>query len=134
MASEATSDGSPDSEPDDYTSHWTAPAMVRRVGLDPTGGEVGGQAVISVDGELDLTAIDQLQRFVQQLLDEGEDDVVLDLRDMTVLDSVGISTLIRLHQAVSAQGSVLRVQNPAEPVRRVLDLTGVSRYLHVEPA
>jgi anti-anti-sigma factor len=50
---------------------------------------------------------------------------VVDLADVTFLDSVGIVALVTAHKKAAAAGQTLTVVNPRGVVRRVLDLTGV---------
>jgi len=59
--------------------------------------------------------------------------VVADLSAVTFLDSTGISTLLRAHNALTAQGGWLALTGADQTVLRVLDLTGVDTVIPTNP-
>jgi anti-anti-sigma factor len=60
---------------------------------------------------------------------QGEAPVVLDLQQVTFLDSSGVRALIRLRQH---HGDRLRLGALSAPVRRVLEISGLLQPLGVE--
>jgi anti-sigma B factor antagonist len=82
----------------------------------------GSDGVIYLEGELDVLSADALEASVQQRLD-GQRDVILDLADLTFVDSTGIRAFIRLAKQTSPRPVVLR--NPQPHVARVLDIVRI---------
>lgn len=83
-------------------------------------------------GEVDIATADQLGRPIVELLEGGFERVVVDLRDVTFLDSTGIHTLVQCHRRardLSARMSII-LGGPA--TRRVLDITGIIDHLEIE--
>lgn len=89
-----------------------------------------GVATLRLTGEIDLTTVDQLCDAITNEIKRDEVAAVLvDLDQVTFLDSTGIAALIRGGQAADRQGKRIAVTNAHGPVRRVLDVTGTWNYL-----
>jgi anti-anti-sigma factor len=80
-------------------------------------------------GELDLASAPQLLAQVTPEADQDR-DIVLDLRDLTFVDSTGISSLISLSNRLSA-GS-LTLERPTRNVARVLRLVRAEGFPNVQ--
>lgn len=92
--------------------------------------EIGGRdaAWLKVSGELDLTTSPQFRR---RLLEASRSVrlVVLDLRELSFIDSSGIHAILdTARDAREHEGRLLIVRGPA-PVDRVLSLTGVGKQV-----
>lgn len=83
--------------------------------------------VLWLTGEFDIAAIDEFQATVDAVLD-AQREIVLDLSELTFLDSTGIRAFLIVAGKVGG-GVVLRKPTPF--VRRVLDLTGIEGRLGI---
>ncbi len=90
-----------------------------------------GRAVVFVQGEIDMSAGPAI-RDALSTAQQGSPDVIVDVSDVSFMDSTGINALLRAHRQVSPGGS-LRVVGATSAVRRVFDITGVSELLLLEP-
>jgi anti-anti-sigma factor len=61
--------------------------------MGTTAATVSGAAVLKVEGDLIVATAGQFRRAAQQLLDRGERDFVVDLSDVTAVDSSGLESL-----------------------------------------
>jgi anti-sigma B factor antagonist len=86
---------------------------------------LGSGAILHLIGELDLATAPQLDEVMAATKAEH---IVLDLTDLSFIDSSGISLLV---VALSDQRDVT-LRNPQPNVSRVLELTGLDHL--VEPA
>ena len=87
-----------------------------------------GEVAVEPVGEVDVSSVDALDREVRELVRAGFDQVVLDLRRVTFLDSSGLRLLLRLRNDAARGGHTLKlVPGPAE-VQRVFQLTA-TRHL-----
>lgn len=75
---------------------------------------------LSIRGEIDQSTVDALYDALDRIDIEAE-ELVLDLRDVTFLASAGITFLLR-----AARHLDVRVSTASMPVRRVLDMTGLT--------
>jgi anti-sigma B factor antagonist len=82
-------------------------------------------------GELDLATAPQLEDRVLSALRDGGARVVLDLRELTFMDSTGVRTIVAAHQAAKDEGAELRVVRPApeSAVSRVIEISGIDEAL-----
>ena len=63
--------------------------------------------------------------------DEGAREVVIDLGDVTFVDSTAVAALLEAGKRARRAGAALTVVCDDENVRRVLDLVGVRRVLRL---
>jgi anti-anti-sigma factor len=84
----------------------------------------GDTIVVAPAGEIDLATIDELQAAVDAAAAEAG-GVVLDLREVTFIDSAGLRLVLQSARAIEAF-SVVR--GPQE-VRRLFDLVGLDERL-----
>jgi anti-anti-sigma factor len=81
-------------------------------------------------GELDMAAAFQLESGVDPLLeDEAVDSVELDLSDVGFVDSAGLGALLALRERAQDRGVALGIARASDPVRRLLELTGLGDTL-----
>jgi len=84
--------------------------------------------VVHVDGDIDVATSDLLRADISQLVDSGP-NLILDLNEVSFMDTVGISALLATRSAVMEHGGSLAVRNPSSTVRRVLEMTGLYTML-----
>jgi anti-sigma B factor antagonist len=65
-------------------------------------------------------------------IDAAGIDVALDLAAVEFVDSSGLRVLIDAHQRLADAGGGLRLTALSEPVRRLLEISGVLGYLGVD--
>jgi anti-anti-sigma factor len=90
----------------------------------------GGQYVIEVRGELDMAAVqDHGLTTALNAYRSGEPvDVVLDLGEVTFIDSAGLSWLMSVRSTATLADRRLRVRRSSPAVDKVLEMAGLLRY------
>ena len=99
--------------------------------------EAPPEAMLTLAGELDIGAVTQLRSTVHQALLRQEKALLLDLTDVTFLDSAGLWELIFCHNLADGVGGTLTVtgRSPAvERLLRILDRDWVTEILWPELA
>lgn len=90
----------------------------------------GQWPVLKVGGEIDLSNIDDLRTAIDNAISRSPTGFIVDLSDISYIDSAGVAVIIGAYRRVSKAGGILAVVKPThEGVRRVLDLIG----LHMLP-
>ena len=84
----------------------------------------GRKVVVRLAGELDLQVADDVGAVVEELLDAGSPQVVIDLRNLSFLDSSGVHMLIEAGQAAERRRRALALIRGPRNVQRVLQITG----------
>ena len=82
---------------------------------------------MSVYGELDLTTAPLLEDALERAAQTDAQRIVVDLADLSFIDSSGIRCLLTASQASREDGNRLRLKNPQRAVQRVFELS------HAEP-
>ena len=85
--------------------------------------------VIAVAGEIDLATAPQL---ADCLREHQDTDVIVDLSQVSFLDSSGINALVQAYRRLRGQGRSLRAAHEQDHVRAVLKASGVDGYLHAD--
>jgi anti-anti-sigma factor len=80
---------------------------------------VGSDGVLHLAGELDLATQEAFAASARERVD-GQGEVVLDLSDLTFVDSTGIRAMIALARELAPRRLVLR--DPAPTVASVFDI------------
>jgi anti-anti-sigma factor len=92
--------------------------------------ERNGAVVVGVEGEIDLTNADVLQRTVEELRSSV---VILDLTSVRYLDSSGIRAIERGFHRLSSEGRTLLIVSPPDtPAGWTLRVAGFDRSLVVD--
>lgn len=85
----------------------------------------GNRLEIHLAGELDVTTSDHLERSAATVIAGGSKLVVLDLADLSFIDSSGVRALVRTRNLLLDGGIELRLRSVRPQVRRVLRVCGV---------
>ncbi len=91
----------------------------------------GGVRRLTPIGELDLATAPLLESAFEAVFrDDDAEMIVVDLTELSFMDSTGIHLLLRMRDAC-ADVDRLRVINGSRAVERVLDLAGVRAHLPI---
>ncbi|HZP17121.1 MAG TPA: STAS domain-containing protein [Terriglobales bacterium] len=92
----------------------------------------GPVKVIKLRGRLGLgEPVDRLRATVEDLLNSGNHRLVLDLEELTTLDSSGIGLFSRVLTSTKQQGGSLKLVNPSKFVVQTLKLVGLLNLFEV---
>lgn len=91
--------------------------------------EDDGILVVTLEGELDLGTVGELEAAFGGALDDAGARVLLDLAPLAFIDSTGLAAIIRAHRAVTGAGGRLVVTAGPGPVRRTFATTGLDSLL-----
>lgn len=94
-----------------------------------------GTVLVRIEGELDMCRAPRLDKVLNTALkDPAPAVVVLDLSELTFIDSTGVRVLISAHRQGRDRGCSLLLRAPNRSVMKVLRLTGLDRLLVIEGA
>jgi anti-anti-sigma factor len=90
-----------------------------------------GVVRVCVIGEVDLCTAPLLEEALVRELDAAS-DVLLDLSEVSFIDSSGLHAIVSAARTARANGGILAVDSPLPAqARRVIELTGLEELLHV---
>lgn len=93
--------------------------------------EVNSQAIMTLKGEIDVYTAAKLKAELNELVNEHGSDVVVDLKDVTYMDSTGLGTFISGLKHSEKAGSTLRLIRANNRLFRLFKVTGLDDIIDV---
>lgn len=95
--------------------------------IDP----LGEQMIITLGGDIDLGAVANARSVFHEVINDGWSSVLVDLTDVSFVDSAALGILIGLHRRCTEKGGACVLVNPQLEVSRILSLSGLDVLLNV---
>lgn len=88
--------------------------------------------VVRLSGEIIMDAVTERKAEVERLAMETPGQaVVVDLAEVTFMDSSGVGFLIGLRRLCLERGKTMAVANPSPPIKKLLDMLRLTDYFAV---
>lgn len=91
----------------------------------------GGTATIHVSGELDVSTVHELRAAIRAGMDQSVHHVIIDMTEVSFVDSAGVATLIGLANRLKARSLPPPMVIAGPDVRRIVSLIGVDKLLDI---
>ena len=88
-----------------------------------------GHAVMRLVGEVGIERAADLRSAGESTLADGAAGLVLDMSEVSFIDSAGIGAIVHLANVAGERGKSLRLSNLAPSVRRPFELSGLTALL-----
>ena len=88
---------------------------------------------MALAGELDIADVPRLEQVLDAAVAESEGAFLVDLTTLEFLDSSGIRLLLRARALLGRADRTFALICPHGPVRRAIELTGVSDLFTIDP-
>jgi anti-sigma B factor antagonist len=83
---------------------------------------VADVVIVDLQGRATIgRANDSLNNLLRQVIDDGSDNILVNLTDVTQLDSSSIGTIVRAYVSLKRRGASLKLLRPSGNVRLVLE-------------
>ena len=93
---------------------------------------IGDVTVLQLIGRLELETGDLILRdTINHLVEEGQIKLVLDMKDVTRLDSAGIGMLVSKYLTVRRAGGTIKLLHPTERTDHLMDITKLTTVFQV---
>ena len=93
--------------------------------------EEGNVATVFLDGEIDMDVTEQAKEVILPLV-EAWKSVLLNLKDVSYMDSSGISVLIESHQKALESNTKVIVKEVSKSVLKVIMMAKLEQILNLE--
>ncbi len=87
--------------------------------------------VIEPIGILDSTKAEEFRQSVEDLLQNGAETILVDLKDITFIDSSGLGTLVVLLKKIRGLNRSLCLCSTNDQVRMLFELTSMDRVFEI---
>ncbi|MBI2704790.1 MAG: STAS domain-containing protein [Actinobacteria bacterium] len=95
---------------------------------------VSADGAVMVSGEIDVVNSPGLGTELSERARASAGALVVDLSEVTFMDSSGLRVLLEADEACRARQHSLVIRNPSPAVRRLLEITGLTTELSIDPA
>jgi anti-sigma B factor antagonist len=86
--------------------------------------EVDGVSVVALDGRIVLgEESNALREKVKSMIAAGKKKIILNMDNITFIDSAGLGTLVAAHHSVKSQGASMRLCHLGSKFQEVLQIT-----------
>ena len=86
--------------------------------------DVGDIRVIELSGKITIGAGDvKIRELIDQSLEDGKNDVILDLGGVTAIDSSGIGEMVACYTTVTKRGGHLKLMHLSPKITDILQVT-----------
>ncbi len=99
--------------------------------MEITENKAGATLVLGLSGRLDATTSGQLEKLLNQRLQEGEHHLLFDFTNLQYISSAGLRVLAATLKQVSPAGGQMALCGLQEPVKMVFDISGFSSYFKI---
>ena len=103
--------------------------MAAELSLDTR--QEGAWTVVDVGGELDLSSAPALSSTLDSLIAGDASHVIVDLGDVSFMDSSGLGVVLEAFKAVTDSGGRMPLVVSDGPVSRLLEITGLTDQLDI---
>jgi anti-anti-sigma factor len=111
----------------------TAERNLKVNGLGIQSGRRGDDHVIALEGDLEMANVAAIETELNTIEAGDCRQIVIDLRRLSFLDSMGIQALMSAHARAESTGRPMALVVDNGPVRRVLDACGALSILPTQP-
>lgn len=91
----------------------------------------GEQAIVELDGEVDVYTAPKLREQLLALVGDGHHDIVVDMTGVDFLDSTGLGVLVGGLKRVRAQDGDLRLVCSQERILKIFRITGLTKVFTI---
>lgn len=88
-------------------------------------------AIVHVNGKIIGATVTQFRNEIEQQLQHGNNNLIIDLTDVPLLDSTALGVIIITLQILQRSGGKLVLLNPQKAVSSVLEVTRLTSILEV---
>jgi len=99
--------------------------------LELTVSELDGDTVVRAAGELDVNTAPELREQLARLIAEDARQIVIDLTEVSFVDSTALSVLVSALKRLRQADGDLELASPNPSVRRVFEITGLTRLFTI---
>ena len=93
---------------------------------------IGDVTILQLIGRLELETGDLILRdTINRLVEEGHVKLVLDMKEVTRLDSAGIGMLVSKYLTVRRAGGTIKLLHPTERTDHLMDITKLTTVFQV---
>ncbi|QHE50844.1 STAS domain-containing protein [Pontibacillus sp. HMF3514] len=92
----------------------------------------GAEKIVSLSGEIDAYTAPKLKETLLPLTQESEVTVIVDLQQISYMDSTGLGVFISALKSTKEYNNTLKLVNLQDRVYRLFKITGLTEIIAIE--
>lgn len=97
-------------------------------------GSMGRIGIIEAAGEIDMASVSLLAKALNDAVESGYGDVVLDAQKLTYIDSAGLRTLLSTSQQLASQGRKFAIAGCHGIFYKLMKISQLDRLISMYPS
>ncbi|RKY42098.1 MAG: anti-sigma factor antagonist [Candidatus Makaraimicrobium thalassicum] len=93
--------------------------------------ESNGIVIFRVAGDIDLNTSPELKKFFDQVIKENKKKILIDLKDVSYVDSSGLATLVEILKNLRVYGGRLKLTSLSAKVRGLFEITRLDKLFDI---
>lgn len=98
--------------------------------MDIADEKVGKVTVVSIAGKVDTKAAPDFQKHLEQLVEGGSNELLVDLSKTSLVTSAGLRVLLGMLKQLKGSGGVLKLCCMNEVVKEVFNISGFNTIMN----
>lgn len=87
-----------------------------------------GVCTVFLSGELDLSVAPDFRLVMEPLVGNSEIDLIVNMKEMTYIDSTGIGILLSILKARHGMEARFTVEEVPPQIQKLFDMTGIAKF------
>jgi len=90
-----------------------------------------GILVCYIHGEIDINTSPEMKKVFDKIIGTKRDKILLNLKDVSYVDSSGLATLVEVLKGMRAYGGKLKLSNLTTKVKSLFEITKLERLFDI---
>lgn len=87
--------------------------------------------IVEINGEVDLYSSPEVRKVLLQLVNDETAVIIVNLNNVTYIDSSGVATLVEALQEMGSYSGKLKLTNLGDSVRHVFELSSLDKVFEI---
>ncbi|MFQ5953082.1 MAG: STAS domain-containing protein [Candidatus Omnitrophota bacterium] len=94
--------------------------------------EKEGISIFRIVGDIDVNTSPEIKKSFDNLIKEKKDKVVVNLKDVSYVDSSGLATLVEIFKNLRAYGGKIKLTNLSSKVMGLFEITKLNKLFDIK--
>ncbi len=93
--------------------------------------DTNGISLCRVSGDIDINSSPEVKKTFDQVVSQKKDKVVINLKDVSYIDSSGLATLVEILKNLRSYGGKLKLSNLSSKVKGLFEITKLDKLFDI---
>lgn len=93
--------------------------------------EKSGISIFRIVGDIDINTSPEVKKSFDKTVSEKNNKIIINLKDVSYVDSSGLATLVEILKNLRAYGGTLKLTNLSDKVRGLFEITKLDKLFDI---